>query len=107
VARWGAGMPSVESDRTLSLRAPRRVAAMPGTVPPVADERAGLLAFLAQQRAVIRIAAHGLTDEQARATPAASALSVGGLIKHVALTEQGWIDTVLQLPGDGAGADDD
>jgi uncharacterized damage-inducible protein DinB len=69
---------------------------MPGTVPPVADEREGLLAFLAQQRQVLRVAAHGLSDEQARATPSASALSVGGLIKHVAATEQGWIDTVLQ-----------
>ena len=27
--------------------------------------------------------AHGLTDEQARATPTVSALSIGGLIKHV------------------------
>ena len=42
---------------------------MPGQVPPVADEREGLLAYLAQQRDVIRIAAYGLTDEQARATP--------------------------------------
>lgn len=29
---------------------------MPGTVPPVADEREGLLAYLAQQRLVVRIA---------------------------------------------------
>ncbi len=35
---------------------------MPGSVPPIADEREGLLAFLAQQRYVIRIAAFGLTD---------------------------------------------
>jgi uncharacterized damage-inducible protein DinB len=69
---------------------------MPGNVPPVADEREGLLAFLAQQRYVLRIAAHGLTDEQARATPTTSALSLGGLIKHVAATERGWIDLVVQ-----------
>ncbi len=69
---------------------------MPGSVPPVADERKGLLAFLAQQRHVLRVAAFGLSDEQARATPTVSALSVGGLISHVAATEQGWIDTVLQ-----------
>jgi uncharacterized damage-inducible protein DinB len=69
---------------------------MPGMVAPVADERTGLLSFLAQQRYVLRVAAHGLTDEQARATPTASALSVGGLIKHVGSTERGWIDTVLQ-----------
>jgi uncharacterized damage-inducible protein DinB len=69
---------------------------MPGSVPPVADERDGLLAFLAQQRYVLRLTAYGLTDEQLRATPCASQLSVGGLIKHVAKCERGWIDTVLQ-----------
>jgi uncharacterized damage-inducible protein DinB len=69
---------------------------MPGQVPPVADEREGLLAYLAQQRDVIRIAAYGLTDEQARLVPTAGPLSVGGLIKHVATTEQGWIDMVMQ-----------
>jgi hypothetical protein len=33
----------------------------------------------------------GLTDEQARATPAASRLSLGGLIKHSARTEARWV----------------
>ena len=75
---------------------------MPGNVPPVADERAGLLAYLAQQRSVIRIAAYGLTDEQARATPSASALSVGGLIKHVAAVEKQWIDMVMQRGPEGS-----
>jgi uncharacterized damage-inducible protein DinB len=69
---------------------------MAGNVPPVADEREGLLAYLAQQRYVLRLAAYGLTDDQARAVPSASALSVGGLIKHVATTERGWMDIVLQ-----------
>jgi hypothetical protein len=32
----------------------------------------------------LRIVAHGLTDDQARATPSVSTLSIGGLIKHVA-----------------------
>jgi uncharacterized damage-inducible protein DinB len=64
----------------------------------VTDERSGLLAYLAQQRHVIRIAAHGLSDEQARAVPSASDLSVGGLVKHAANTESGWIDVVLQQP---------
>ena len=75
---------------------------MPGNVPPVADERAGLLAYLAQQRSVIRIGAYGLTDEQARATPSASALSVGGLIKHVAAVEKQWIDMVMQRGPEGS-----
>jgi len=69
---------------------------MPGNVRPVADERDGLLSFLAQQRDALRIATHGLTDEEARVQPTASAFSVGGLVKHVALTERGWVDTLLQ-----------
>ncbi len=80
---------------------------MPGQAPPVADEREGLLTYLAQQRFVLRTAAYGLTDEQARATPSASALSVGGVIKHVALTERGWMDTVLQRSRDADGAEQD
>jgi uncharacterized damage-inducible protein DinB len=69
---------------------------MSALVPPVADEREGLLAYLRQQRFALRTAAHGLTDEQARAAPAASTLSIGGLIKHVAATERDWILTVLR-----------
>lgn len=71
---------------------------MPGGVRPVADERDGLLSFLAQQRYVLKVTAHGLTDEQARLAPSASSLSIGGLIKHVAATEDNWIDTVLEQP---------
>src|SRR5579862_8725028 len=69
---------------------------MPGSVPPVADEREGLLAYLAHQRYLLRISGHGLTDEQARATSTSSALSIGGLIKHLGSVERGWIDIVLQ-----------
>ncbi|WP_206797219.1 DinB family protein [Amycolatopsis sp. MtRt-6] len=71
---------------------------MAGNVRPVADERDGLLSFLEQQRYVLRLAALGLTDEQARATSTKSSLSVGGLIKHVAATEDSWLDTILQVP---------
>jgi uncharacterized damage-inducible protein DinB len=69
---------------------------MPGLVASVADEREGLLAYLAQQRLVLRLTAHGLTDDQARATPTASSLSIGGLIKHVATVERGWMNIVQQ-----------
>lgn len=72
---------------------------MPGSVPPVADERSGLLAFLAQQRNCLKVAAFGLSDEQARQTPTVSPLSVGGLIKHVAATEQQWADLVRGRSG--------
>src|SRR5437588_2749651 len=74
----------------------RRVRRMPGTVPPVADEREGLLAYLDQMRLVIRITAYGLTDEQARLAPTAGTLTIGGLIKHVAAVERSWMNTVLQ-----------
>jgi uncharacterized damage-inducible protein DinB len=46
-----------------------------------------------------------LTDEQARATPTVSTLSIGGLIKHVAFVEGGWIDTMLGRTGAAAGDD--
>lgn len=74
---------------------------MPGNVPPVADERSGLLAFLDQQRQAVRNAAYGLTDEQARLTPTASTLSVGGLVKHLAQMERSWVATMLQRPAPG------
>ena len=71
---------------------------MPGQVPPISDERGLLLAYIAQQRDGIRHAAFGLTDEQARLTPCASTLSVGGLVKHVTAMERSWIDLILQRP---------
>jgi hypothetical protein len=60
------------------------------------DERELLLAYIAQQRDGIRYAAYGLTDDQARLAPAASALSVGGLVKHVTAMEQSWVDMIAQ-----------
>jgi uncharacterized damage-inducible protein DinB len=74
---------------------------MPGNVLPIANEREGLLAFLTQQRTVLRIASYGLSDEQARLAPSASPLSVGGLIKHVAATETGWVNLLEGLPMGG------
>jgi hypothetical protein len=70
---------------------------MAGLVAPVADEREALLAFLRQMRYVLRLTAYGLTDEQARTAATSSPLTVGGLVKHVTSTEQGWVDTILGL----------
>ncbi|MFC6878145.1 MULTISPECIES: DinB family protein [Actinomadura] len=67
---------------------------MPGNVRPVADERDGLLSFLAQQRHVVRVAAHGLTDDQARSPASVSALTVGGIIKHLGRVEEVWCSLV-------------
>ncbi|GAB3660413.1 DinB family protein [Actinocorallia lasiicapitis] len=53
-------------------------------------EKNDLLATLRKHRGFLLHTVDGLTDEQARATPTASALSLGGLIKHVAGVEQRW-----------------
>jgi uncharacterized damage-inducible protein DinB len=80
---------------------------VPGQVRPVTDERDALLAYLAHERDMLRTTAYGLTDEQARLTPTPSALSIGGLLKHVAQVEAAWIDDVLQRPPSAVdGADD-
>ncbi|HTW18964.1 MAG TPA: DinB family protein [Mycobacteriales bacterium] len=73
----------------------------------IADPREQLLAFLEQQRSLVRLAAFGLTDEQAAASPSASALSVGGLLKHLAAVERAWTDHLLRRtpPFDEAVAD--
>lgn len=67
---------------------------MPGQAPAVSDERELMLGYIAQQRDGLRNSAYGLTDEQARLTPSASSLSIGGLLKHVAEMERGWVDMV-------------
>jgi uncharacterized damage-inducible protein DinB len=71
---------------------------MPGQVGPIANEQEGLLAFLAQARYLLKLTAHGLSDEQLRAAPSASTLSVGGLIKHCASTEENWLRTIRNEP---------
>ena len=73
---------------------------MPGQAAFPADEKTLLLNYIAQQRDGIRNAAYGLTDEQARLTPTAGTLSIGGLVKHVASVERHWIDMVLQVTDD-------
>ena len=65
---------------------------MPGMPPPATDERQSLLEFLAFQQNAFFAAAYGLTDEQARSTPSVSALSIGGLVKHAAGVQKGWVE---------------
>ncbi|MDY6999969.1 MAG: DinB family protein [Actinomycetota bacterium] len=87
------------------------MAALP---PPIADERAGLREYLTAQQYAFRAIAYGLTDEQARATPSVSTLSIGGLIKHVTNCQRSWMRRVAAapepcesdtLPPDGQAAD--
>ncbi|MFG2057232.1 DinB family protein [Micromonospora sp. NPDC048930] len=54
-------------------------------------ERADLLATLRRHRGFLRQTVQGLTDEQAARRSTASELCLGGLIKHVAITERGWM----------------
>lgn len=54
-------------------------------------ERADLLESLRRHRDFLRFTSRGLTDEQAAARTTVSELCVGGLIKHVANVERGWM----------------
>ncbi len=66
---------------------------------PAADgERGDLLEALATQRHFLRFTTRDLTDEQARQRTTASELCLGGLIKHVAAVERGWVDFILEGP---------
>ena len=51
-----------------------------------------LVGHLDQQLTAIRTAAHGLTEQQARETPCRSALSIGGLVKHVTHVMATWAE---------------
>ena len=61
-------------------------------------ERADLLAELADARNMLINTVRGLTDEQAGLRPTASALCLGGVIKHVASTEEAWLRFVVEGP---------
>ncbi len=59
-------------------------------------ERADILESLTAQRGFLLFTVQGLTDEQVRRRSTVSELTLGGLIKHVALTEKGWTDFIEQ-----------
>jgi uncharacterized damage-inducible protein DinB len=74
---------------------------------PVTGERADLLAALGKQRYFLRHTLRGLTDEQAALRPTVSELCLGGLIKHVADTEQHWAEFIVNGPPSGEAMDPD
>lgn len=80
-------------------------AASSSPTPSSSAERADLLESLTVHRRFLVGTARGLTDEQARATPTASSLSVGGIIKHVTATERRWAEFMVDGSGLGATAD--
>ncbi|WP_327141638.1 DinB family protein [Nocardia sp. NBC_01327] len=61
-------------------------------------ERTELLAELATARAALIITTRDLSDEQAGQRPTASALCLGGLIKHVASIEEEWMRFAVEGP---------
>jgi hypothetical protein len=72
----------------------------------LSQERADLIETLRAHRHFLRFTVRDLTDEQARLTPTASALSLGGLIKHVSSTEQGWYYFATGVAGAVSGDDE-
>jgi hypothetical protein len=69
------------------------------TSPHTVDaERTELLAALATARSALLKTTRGLSDEQAGERPTVSALCLGGLIKHVASTEEEWLRFVVEGP---------
>jgi hypothetical protein len=79
---------------------------MTTTEATVTGERADLLETLTAHRQFLRHTVQGLTDDQARQRTTVSELTLGGLIKHVAEIEKGWVDFVLEGPAAmGGGAD--
>ena len=76
------------------------------TTPVAIDqERHDLLETLGKHRAFLRYTVRGLTDEQANQPTTASALCLGGLIKHVSQTEDNWATFIVE--GTGAMAFDE
>ncbi|MEU5950837.1 DinB family protein [Streptomyces sp. NPDC047525] len=65
---------------------------------PLDAERADLLVALATARSALTNTVRGLSDEQAGEHPTASALCLGGLIKHVASIEEDWLRFVVDGP---------
>ncbi len=61
-------------------------------------ERTDLLETLAAHRHFLRHTVRGLTDDQARQRTTASELTLGGLVKHVAAQEAGWVRFVQEGP---------
>lgn len=61
----------------------------------VTGERADFLQMLAKHRGFLKFTVQNLTDEQANQRTTVSELTLGGLIKHVAVTERGWVNFIL------------
>ena len=68
-------------------------------------ERADLVDSLRRHRDFLRITVQGITDDQARQRTTVSELTLGGLIKHVAVTEEMWATFIVEGPAPDPGID--
>lgn len=76
---------------------------MPFLTPTVTDERDALAAFASQQIRQVATTLQGLDAEQLRATPSASAMSLGALARHVLFIGGHGPFAVLTDPGRTSG----
>jgi uncharacterized damage-inducible protein DinB len=68
--------------------------------PPIAaDETATLLGFLEYQRATLAWKCSGLDAAGLQATAAASSMTLGGMLKHLAYVEDSWCSQMLHARG--------
>ena len=79
---------------------------MSSTDQPASREQTDLLETLAAHRGFLRFTVRDLTDEQAARRTTVSALTLGGLVKHVAATEGRWLSFILEGPAAMQGGDD-
>jgi Protein of unknown function (DUF664) len=69
-----------------------------GGTTTITGERADLLKALSHARHFLRFTARDLDDEQARQRTTVSALTIGGLIKHVTAVERNWQSFIVHGP---------
>lgn len=91
-------IPPKETQMSDPATGPTLIAATSATSTTSSREREELVAILEQHRELFLITTQGLSDEQARLTPTVSALSVGGLVKHVNAMVVQWLDFVQHGP---------
>jgi uncharacterized damage-inducible protein DinB len=70
-------------------------------------ERREFIGALAKQRKLLLRTVRGLSEEQVRLRPTASALCLGGLINHVTLMERSWCRFIAEGAGAMSPADAD
>ncbi|RNI25514.1 DUF664 domain-containing protein [Flexivirga caeni] len=79
---------------------------MPAHAPQTDHEGELLAGYVTQQLLGLKAAAHGLTDAELRATPTASSLSIGSLVKHGTRCAISWLDRAAAAPAMWPPADD-